>query len=337
LCRTETTLSYIDAPNIAVRAFGGNNVYFENNSATHPNAKAITTSLFSGQRMLFSGFNRCFTSGTTSAFWSLEDSEIISTLGSYDVTIPANGRCYFRNVAFSAGLDSNNLGEIWLQQCSATNILTNDNDLYCRNTSAEFRKFQATALIADRGSNDGVVQEWQSDGQWFGRMSVDTNRVSLESAGTMFIKQNDTTARTLFFDSGQFRPSTADDGSLNLGSAIARWGTVFATTGTINTSDENEKQDIATLDSSEQAVATRLKGLIKKFKFRDAVESKGGGARIHVGVIAQDVKTAFEAEGLDAHHYGVFCSDTWTDDDGVEQTRLGVRYEELFAFIISTL
>jgi hypothetical protein len=127
------------------------------------------------------------------------------------------------------------------------------------------------------------------------------------------------------------------DNVYSMGTVGKRWSVVFAGTGTINTSDERQKQDIANLDSSEQAVASRLKGLIKKFKFKDAAEAKGDDARIHVGVIAQDVKAAFEAEGLDAHHYGVFCSDTWTDDDGVEQTRLGVRYEELYGFIISTL
>jgi len=127
------------------------------------------------------------------------------------------------------------------------------------------------------------------------------------------------------------------DTPYSLGTASFRWSEVFAVAGTINTSDQNEKQQIRSLTSNEQAVAVRLKGLIKAFKFNSAVESKGDAARIHVGVIAQEVKSAFEAEGLDAHHYGVFCSDTWTDDDGVEQTRLGVRYEELYGFIISTL
>ena len=52
--------------------------------------------------------------------------------------------------------------------------------------------------------------------------------------------------------------------------------------------------------------------------------------------MAQDLKSAFESEGLDASRYGLFCSDTWTED-GVEKTRLGVRYNELLAFIISAI
>jgi len=33
----------------------------------------------------------------------------------------------------------------------------------------------------------------------------------------------------------------------------------------------------------------------------------------------------------------MFISDTWTNDDGEEQTRLGVRYSELLAFIIAAI
>ena len=64
---------------------------------------------------------------------------------------------------------------------------------------------------------------------------------------------------------------------------------------------------------------------------------KSDKARIHFGIIAQDLEDAFKAEGLDASKYAMFCSDTWTDIDGKEQTRLGVRYSELLAFIISAI
>jgi ribosomal protein L9 len=119
---------------------------------------------------------------------------------------------------------------------------------------------------------------------------------------------------------------------------------VYAGTGTINTSDAREKQQIRSLSDTENAVAVRLKSLIKAFKFNDAVQAKGDAARIHVGVIAQEVIAAFEAEGLDANRYAIVCYDEWAaelDDDGNEirpaGNRYGVRYEELLAFIISAL
>jgi hypothetical protein len=122
------------------------------------------------------------------------------------------------------------------------------------------------------------------------------------------------------------------DNVMSLGTSGFRWTTVYATTGTINTSDANQKEQIADLNAAELAVARRIKGLFKTFKFKDAVVAKGDGARIHVGVIAQDVQAAFAAEGLDANKYGLFCSD---DVDGT--TVLGVRYDELLAFVIAAL
>ena len=132
-----------------------------------------------------------------------------------------------------------------------------------------------------------------------------------------------------------FRPN-ADD-AYALGGATFRWSEVFAGTGTINTSDANLKEQVADLDAAELAVAQRIKSLIKKFKFKNAVQKKGDDARIHVGVMAHDVKAAFEAEGLDAHAYGMFCENTETDENGTEITRLGVRYSELLAFVISAM
>ena len=135
-------------------------------------------------------------------------------------------------------------------------------------------------------------------------------------------------------DPNTFRPFT--DNVSALGTASFRYTVVYATTGTINTSDGNQKQQVAELTAAEQAVAKRIKSLIRTFKFNDAVEAKGDSARIHVGVIAQDVRDAFIAEGLDPTRYGLFCSDTWTEDS-VEHTRLGVRYDQLLAFVIAAI
>jgi hypothetical protein len=113
---------------------------------------------------------------------------------------------------------------------------------------------------------------------------------------------------------------------------------IYATNGTIQTSDRNEKQDIEALSDAEQRVAVAAKGLLRKFRWKDAVEDKGDEARIHFGIIAQDLQDAFTAEGLDAGGYAMFISITWTDEEtGEERTRMGVRYSELLAFIIAAI
>ena len=123
------------------------------------------------------------------------------------------------------------------------------------------------------------------------------------------------------------------DNTYSCGASVLRWSVVYAGTGSINTSDRNEKQQITELTAAEIAVGRALKGLLKSFKFNNSVEEKGSNARIHFGIIAQEVAGAFEAQGLDPTKYGVFCSDTLPDNT----TRLGVRYDELFALILGAM
>jgi hypothetical protein len=132
-----------------------------------------------------------------------------------------------------------------------------------------------------------------------------------------------------------FRPGS--DNAYTLGTSGQRWSEVYAANGTINTSDGTQKQQVRDLTDAERNVAKAIKGLIRAYKFNDAVEAKGDAARIHIGVIAQDVQAAFAAEGLDATKYGLFCSDTYDTLDGKTETRLGVRYGELLAFVIGSL
>jgi hypothetical protein len=157
------------------------------------------------------------------------------------------------------------------------------------------------------------------------------------------------------------------DNTIDLGDPSFRFDDIYATNGTIQTSDENEKQDIASMTTAELAVGKRLSTLFKTFRWKDKVTEKADKARTHSGIVAQEVKAAFEAEGLDATKYALFCSDTWWEKeisvDAVEadeekrieakaastymdikyvetegyseKTRLGVRYPELLSFIAS--
>jgi hypothetical protein len=128
-----------------------------------------------------------------------------------------------------------------------------------------------------------------------------------------------------------------NDGTTKLGDAGNRWSEVYAVNGTINTSDEREKQSIEEID--ELILKAWSKVNFKKFKFNDAVNKKGENARIHFGLIAQDIKKAFESEGLDAFKYGLLCYDeeVFYDSNGEiikdkkpTWDRYGVRYEEAF-------
>ena len=124
------------------------------------------------------------------------------------------------------------------------------------------------------------------------------------------------------------------DNLVDLGKLSARFDDIYATNGTIQTSDQNEKQDIEELTEAETRVAVACKGLLRKFRWKSSVEENDDEARTHFGIIAQDLQAAFAAEGLDVGDYAMFISSSWEDELGREQTRLGVRYSELLAFII---
>ena len=184
-------------------------------------------------------------------------------------------------------------------------------------------------VVVKRKSNDGDIIQIEKDSTIVGRIKTFNSTVQYGGA-----------AAAIYLDTAAFLPANASgrtDNTIDLGNSSFRYDDVFATNGTIQTSDQNEKQDIADLTAKELNVANKLSALFKTYRWKDAVVEKSDKARTHSGIIAQDIQSAFSAEGLDASNYGMFMSDTWTNDDGKEQTRLGVRYPELFSFIFSSI
>lgn len=193
-------------------------------------------------------------------------------------------------------------------------------------------------LILNRTSSDGKIAVFRKDNS-----DVGTIGGSQGTFGYLWVGSGPTGLRfdNAFDNITPVDPSSdgvTRDNAIDLGASSGRFDDIYATNGTIQTSDANDKQDIETLTEAEQRVAVACKGLLRKFRWKSSVEEKGEEARIHFGIIAQDLKAAFEAEGLDAGRYAMFTSSTWTDEDsGEEKTRLGVRYSELLAFIISAI
>jgi hypothetical protein len=240
-------------------------------------------------------------------------------------------------------------------------------------TAASYEECATIAAAADGTFADGdkptrLVFSTTADGA-----SSPTERMRIKSDGfiefaTANLKLGGGNASTIFrsggdgsglhFTTNAIVPTnetgTISDNTESWGNASYRWTVIYATTGTINTSDANEKQDIQNLSDAELAVARELKNLFKTFRWKEAVAEKGDNARIHVGVIAQDVQQLFAEHGLDVTKYGIWCSDTWYEVDGmgiasdgtpytadsegaVLKTRLGIRYEELLSFVLAAL
>ena len=185
-------------------------------------------------------------------------------------------------------------------------------------------------FICHRRTNDGTLIQFRKDDGTVGYIAYQGAELQVGQGNASLQFSNSADAIVPANENG-----TANDDDIDLGISSGRFDNIFATNGTIQTSDENEKQDIASMTTAELAVGKRLSTLFKTFRWKSKVTKKADKARTHSGIVAQEVKEDFEAEGLDATKYALFCSDTWTNDDGDEQTRLGVRYPELLSFIAS--
>jgi len=152
-----------------------------------------------------------------------------------------------------------------------------------------------------------------------------------------------------------FQPGA--DNTSGLGQSSKRWTDVWAVDGSINTSDERLKQQVAALSTNEINAAKAISALFKTYKWNHSVAEKGDNARIHSGIIAQQVKAAMEANSLDPMKYAFMCWNEFyekemsgediatpyvetfeVDDPEIPEgatyvDRYSIRYSELMSFI----
>jgi hypothetical protein len=147
---------------------------------------------------------------------------------------------------------------------------------------------------------------------------------------------------------GTARPVT--DNAYSFGDGSHRWTTIYAATGSINTSDERDKDAIGGL-SFAGAMVDSVDPLLFRFKIggkyleRDGeepdpeepgkmrpriVEREKPGVRAHAGWLAQDIKAAMEAAGVDFGAWGL-------EDAGDADSRQWVRPDQLCAVLWAAL
>ena len=172
-----------------------------------------------------------------------------------------------------------------------------------------FATVSSDTSVFNRTSSDGAIIDIRKDGTTVGTMgSRNGAGITINSQGADGVLQN-AGAESFAWNTGYFYPRT--DNSKDLGFSALRWDDIYATNPNIITSDRNEKQDIQEIAEAETAVAKACKGLLRSFRWKSAVEKKGDDARIHFGIISQDLRDAFTAQGLDAGRYAMFVSSTW--------------------------
>jgi len=164
-----------------------------------------------------------------------------------------------------------------------------------------------TMYVSTLGSDGTLIS--------FRRDSVEVGSIGARNTAEAYISLGSAGLTASNTGSGSLLPTTGGsnyvDNVVDLGFINGRFDNIYATNNVIQTSDRNEKQDILEITAAETAVAKSCKGLLRSFRWKSAIEKKGEGARIHFGIIAQDLQDAFTAQGLDAGRYAMFISNTW--------------------------
>ncbi len=166
------------------------------------------------------------------------------------------------------------------------------------------------AEMGPSGDNNWRLKVSPDGSTWFDALSVDSGTGEVKVTATI-------------------KPAT--DNAMALGASGARWSTVWAATGTIQTSDARQKTAIAPSDLGLDFILA-----LQPVRYRWIVGSQEegkprAGQRTHYGLLAQQVKDAIDAQGV-----GDFAGHILVDpaDPDSEQ---GLRYTAFIAPLIAAV
>ena len=117
----------------------------------------------------------------------------------------------------------------------------------------------------------------------------------------------------------------------NIGYASLTYNNAYFQNAPTVVSDENHKVFIGEIPDEVLDAWSTVN--YKQWKMKKAISEKGESeARLHIGVIAQDIRDKFLAAGLDACDYGILIHNIWEADENKEAGEIWmVRMEECLA------
>jgi len=206
----------------------------------------------------------------------------------------------------------------------------------------------STAMINGKSKTEHLKEAFlgtNSLGPYFGTPDDGQVQISSNLGNRLIIEDS----------AGSYAVRPGADNAQKLGTATNRWSEVYASNGTINTSDAREKTDIRQLNASEINAAKEIGKEVGVYRWLDSIAQKGHDARLHIGLTVQRAIEIMTANNLDPMSYGFICYDEWNDlfveheevlqseDQEAkaawrEQTRVagnryGFRYDQLNLFI----
>ena len=186
-----------------------------------------------------------------------------------------------------------------------------------------------TPVFFNRCSSDGAIIEFRRSGSVVGSMGVASSTVALHGGGT------DAEACGFIFVKSSSTPRivpcqqnfTSNDDVVDLGHSSNRFDDIFATNGTIQTSDQQEKN---TIEDSDLGL-----DFIKRLSPKSYIFN--GKTRTHYGLIAQDVETVLSDINKPTSGFAGFIKDDISEEQDGSSYRYGLRYTEFVAPLIKAI
>jgi hypothetical protein len=181
-------------------------------------------------------------------------------------------------------------------------------------------------LILRRNSSDGIITQFLKDGDVIGQIGS----IVASSASRLYLGNSET---NLVFNNGvpEIYPANSNgskrDNAVDLGNATARFDDIRATNGTIQTSDQNEKN---TITDSDLGIDFIKRLTPKSYIFN-------GKTRTHYGLIAQDVETVLTDISKPTSGFAGFIKDDISEEQDGSEYRYGLRYTEFVAPLIQAV
>jgi len=151
------------------------------------------------------------------------------------------------------------------------------------------------------------------------------------SGAYMFIGSTSVQETYIGFNNNYVYPADDDgafkDNAIDLGNASARYDDVYATNGTIQTSDQNEKN---TITDSDLGIDFIKRLTPKSYIFN-------GKTRTHYGLIAQDVETVLTDINKPTNRFAGFIKTDISEEQDGSEYRYGLRYTEFVAPLIQAV
>jgi len=196
---------------------------------------------------------------------------------------------------------------------------------YAPNGGRMFQNGVAGFGVDPSVSNFAINFRGSASNPFYGFASTDGNGMAIGVTGDtkmQLVAAGETRLLVKTAATFQRAVTPGNDNLTPCGDMVNRWSVLFAGTGTINTSDGREKTDPITVETLSGLMGQDPDAILDAwgdvsliaFQWLNSIQEKGeDSARWHFGVIAQQVKKAFEEKGLDGTRLGLLCHDEWED------------------------